>query len=112
MGGDDWAKMDIFGTSAKPPNDVANAPLKEVLSATTPGKSGTTGLAVKGHFFIRGTSILLGLDITTVSGVHNDFDLKFKRNPFGVHVENALRKIQIAPAGQSTYGTVECCIDK
>jgi len=89
----DWAKMDIFAAPTKLSNSVASAPLKDVMSASIPGKNGTTGLAVKGHFFHQGRSIMLGLEITTVSGVHNDFDLKFKRNPFGVHVENALKKI-------------------
>jgi outer membrane biosynthesis protein TonB len=99
QGGDDWAKMDIFGTTAKPPNNIAAGHLKEVMSSTTPGKNGTTGLSVKGHFFNKGNSLILGLEITTVSGIHNDFDLKLKRNPFGVNIENALRKIQIAPPG-------------
>jgi hypothetical protein len=29
-----------------------------------------------------------------------------------VHVENAARKIHLAPPGQKSYGTVECCISK
>lgn len=82
------------------------------MTAQTPGKAGATGLAVKGHFFVKNRALTLGLEITNYQGVHNDFDLKFKRNPFGVHVEGASRKIQIGPQGQTTYGTVECCIDK
>lgn len=112
-GGDDWAKMDLFGGGESAPNDFAAGTLREVMSSITPGKAGTTGLSVKGHFFLKNTVLTLGLEVTNNSGsIHNDFDLKFKRNPFGVHVEGATKKIQIAAPGSSSYGTVDCCIDK
>jgi hypothetical protein len=33
------------------------------MSSSTPGKNGTTGLAVKGHFFVENHILMLGLEI-------------------------------------------------
>lgn len=111
--GDDWAKMDIFGGSIAVTNDFAQAPLIEVMSAQTQGKTGTSGLLVKAHFFMKNKVLTLGLEVTNQSGnMHSDFDLKFKRNAFGVHVDGAIRKVQLPQPGQTSSGAVDCCIDK
>lgn len=105
--------MDLFGSTESAPNDFAPGTLREVMTSMTPGKAGTSGLSVKGHFFLKNKVLTLGLEVTNnSSSMHNDFDLKFKRNPFGVHVEGAAKKIQIGTPGSTSYGTVECCIDK
>lgn len=63
-GGDDWASMDIFGSSQPVQNEFAKGPLNDVMLSSTPGKNGTTGLAIKGHFFMENRVLMLGLEIT------------------------------------------------
>lgn len=83
------------------------------MSGATAGKNGTSGLTIKGHFFRRNNILTLGLEVANNSAHnHTDFDLKFKRNPFGVHVENAANKVHIPATGKTSYGTVDCTIDK
>jgi hypothetical protein len=85
----------------------------QVMSAQTAGKAGSSGIQIKAHFFMKNKVLTLGMEVTNNSAnVHNDFDIKFKRNAFGVHVENALRKVQVPPPGQSAVVSVDCCIDK
>jgi hypothetical protein len=45
------------------PLDYAKAKLTDVLTVQQAGQKGTTGVAVKGHFFIENGELLLGLNV-------------------------------------------------
>ena len=93
---DDWANAfgggDNAGSSTSLPLDFAKPELTEVLTSTQPGKNGNAGLKVRAHFFCNEQKqFSFGIELTNMTGqvLEQDFDVRFNKNAFAVHIANA-----------------------
>ena len=78
----------------------------EVLSSSTLGQSGKSGINMSGYFFRDGKSIKLQLDISnTTSNIASEFEILFNKNSFGV-TAGAMNVIPIS-GGNSFSTTVD-----
>lgn len=112
-----WDASDIFGgTTGAAAGSVSDAATfvkpkwAEVLSATTAGQGGSSGLKINGRFYREGSQIKLELEITNNSSVMaSDFEIMFKNNSFGI----TPGKLSIVPvsAGSSFTTNVDCSIN-
>lgn len=87
-------------------------PLKEVVSASTKGQGGKSGLVVRAGFTVASKALSLVIEVENHSGqAVKDFDLMFNKNPFAIAISGVAGTLEFPPS-QTEKKTLKCSIDK